>query len=156
MKRFPLGILLALTIGITTSSAAFAVKRQTNQAAATSNLVAEATQVAANQFVDVEHPTQGQVKLIEAEGKRYLELSEDFQSDRGPALEVILHRANEVGLQIQEGDYISLGVLQSFSGAQRYLIPDDVDLSQYQSVAIWCEAFNATFGYAPLALEAKS
>ena len=152
MQRLSLSLILALTVGVSTSYNAFASDRQTNFNR-TNNLtvIAQAEQIAANQFVDVEHPTQGQVKIIE-KGKRYLELSEDFQSDRGPALEVILHRSNVVEQQIQEGDYLSLGVLQSFNGVQRYLIPDDVDLSQYQSVAIWCEEFNATFGYAPLAL----
>lgn len=151
MKRLPLALILA-SIGVTAASSVFAVESQIDFNPANNlTLIAQADQIAANQFVDVEHPTQGQVKIVEAEGKRYLELSEDFQSDRGPALEVILHRANEVGLQVQEGEYVSLGELQAFSGSQRYLIPDNVDLSQYQSVAIWCEEFNATFGYAPLA-----
>ena len=151
MKRLPLALILA-SIGVTAASSVFAVESQIDFNPANNlTLIAQADQIAANQFVDVEHPTQGQVKIVEAEGKRYLELSEDFQSDRGPALEVILHRANEVGLQVQEGEYVSLGELQAFRGSQRYLIPDNVDLSQYQSVAIWCEEFNATFGYAPLA-----
>ena len=111
-------------------------------------LIAEAS---AGQFVSVEHPTSGQVSVIEEDGARYLEIGQDFQSDRGPALEVILHKADTVGLKVKEGDYISLGGLKSFNGAQRYIIPEAIELEQYQSVAIWCQEFNATFGYAPLA-----
>lgn len=101
-------------------------------------------------FVAVEHPTQGQVSIVEEDGKRYIEFSEDFATDPGPALRVILHTGEMVELQIEEGDYTSLGVLQAVNGSQRYAIPEDVDLEQYNSVAIWCEQFNATFGYAPL------
>ena len=109
-----------------------------------------AESAASGQFVSVEHPTTGQVSVVEEDGVRYLEIGQDFQSDRGPALEVILHKSNTVDLKIEEGDYVSLGTLKSFNGAQRYQIPDDLDLSQYQSVAVWCQEFNATFGYAPL------
>ncbi|MDY6898910.1 MAG: DM13 domain-containing protein, partial [Cyanobacteriota bacterium] len=29
-------------------------------------------------------------------------------------------------------------------------IPENVNLADYKSVGIWCEEFNATFGYASL------
>ena len=99
----------------------------------------------------VQHPTSGQAQIVEEGGAKYLELSQDFQSDRGPDLKVILHKASTVNQKVQEGDYVNLGLLKSFNGSQRYLIPDEVDLTQYQSVAIWCEEYNVTFGYAPMA-----
>lgn len=151
MQRLTLSLLTAVTIAVATSTNALATAPyQPASLPITSNrsLIAEAN---VGQFVSVEHPTQGQVSVIEEDGARYLEIGEDFQSDRGPDLKVILHKANSVDLKVQEGDYISLGALKSFNGTQRYLIPEDVDLSQYQSVAVWCQQFNATFGYAPLA-----
>lgn len=145
-----LSLIIASSVVVLTSTSALASRQyQPSQASSSSLLIAEET-ATSGQFVSVEHPTQGQISVIEEDGARYLAIGEDFQSDRGPALQVILHKANTVDLKVQEGDYISLGVLQSFNGAQRYLIPEDVDLSQYQSVAVWCEEFNATFGYAPL------
>ena len=102
-------------------------------------------------FVPVEHLTQGQASIVEENGIRYLELSENFQTDNGPDLKVILHTADTLDLKVQEGDYINLGALEAFNGSGRYAIPDDLDLNKYSSVAIWCEQFNATFGYAPLA-----
>lgn len=151
MQRLFLSLMMTSIVGATASTA-MASKQYQSFVVESNNsvLIAEAT-ATAGQFVSVEHPTSGQVKVVEEDGARYLEIGEDFQSDRGPALEVILHKADTVGLQIQEGDYISLGELKSFNGAQRYLIPEDIDLQQYQSVAVWCQEFNATFGYAPLA-----
>ncbi|MBE9043267.1 DM13 domain-containing protein [Pleurocapsales cyanobacterium LEGE 10410] len=152
MQRLSLSLVVTLIVGVAASTSINALTSEKYQSSSqTANTSLIATKTSAGQFVSVEHPTQGQVKVIEEDGAQYLEISEDFQSDRGPALEVILHKSNTVGLQIQEGDYISLGELKAFNGTQRYLIPEDVDLGQYQSVAIWCEEFNATFGYAPLA-----
>ena len=149
MQRLTFSLIITLMVSVATSANALTSEYQPSLQTTNTSLIA--AESSTGQFVSVEHPTQGRVKIIEEDGARYLEISEDFQTDRGPALEVILHKSNTVDLQIQEGDYISLGELTAFNGAQRYLIPEDVDLGQYQSVAVWCEEFNATFGYAPLA-----
>lgn len=104
-----------------------------------------------NQFVSVgSKSTNGQIRIIEENGQKYLEFDQSFVTDEGPDLKVILHRDRSVGSRIQEKDYIEIAPLQASSGAQRYLIPEGVDLDQYSSVAIWCRQFNVTFGYAEL------
>lgn len=154
MQRLTLSLITTLIVGATATPNVLASMpyQPTSLQTQTSPLLAEANESksTAGQFVSVEHPTKGQVSLIEEDGVRYLEVGPDFQSDRGPDLKVILHKSDTVDLKVEEGNYVSLGALKSFNGAQRYQIPDDLDLSQYQSVAVWCEQFNATFGYAPL------
>ena len=110
---------------------------------------AKATQ--SNNFVSVgRKTTNGQIRIIEENGQKYLEFDQSFVTDNGPDLKVILHRNQSVSSRIQESDYIEIAPLQNFRGTQRYLIPEGVDLSQYSSVAIWCRQFNVTFGYAAL------
>jgi hypothetical protein len=107
-------------------------------------------------FVPGEAPTSGVATIVTENGESYLELDESFQtSDQGPDLFVILHRSDDVlatteppAYPLQEGDYVILGALEEFTGAQRYPIPGDVNLDDYQSAAIWCRQFNATFGVA--------
>ncbi|NJO74574.1 MAG: DM13 domain-containing protein [Leptolyngbyaceae cyanobacterium RM1_406_9] len=107
-------------------------------------------------FVPGEAPTSGMATIVTENGESYLELDESFQtSDQGPDLFVILHRSDDVlatteppAYPLQEGDYVILGPLEEFTGAQRYQIPEDVNLDDYQSAAIWCRQFNATFGVA--------
>ncbi|MGK7944626.1 MAG: DM13 domain-containing protein [Microcystaceae cyanobacterium] len=41
-------------------------------------------------------------------------------------------------------------MLESFQGAQRYEIPENVDLDDFESVVIWCRKFNVTFAYSSL------
>jgi Electron transfer DM13 len=98
-----------------------------------------------------EHPTQGKVKVVTEEGKRYLEFDQNFKTDKGPDLYVILHRSDAPPQSgIKEKDYVSIAKLQKTSGTQRYALPEAVKLGEFKSVAIWCRKFNATFGYAAL------
>lgn len=115
--------------------------------------------VRSGMFVDGEHPTQGTVRLITEDGKSYLEFGQDFKTDAGPALVVALHRAADVigsttppAYPLQASDYVVLAPLQSTEGTQRYAIPADLNLADYQSAVVWCQQFNATFGAASLSL----
>lgn len=109
-------------------------------------------------FVSGEHPTQGTVRIITDKGASYLELDQAFKTfDMGPDLHVILHRSDDVlgsttppSYPLKKQDYIILGHLQKFSGAQRYPIADNINLADYKSAAVWCRKFNATFGTAKL------
>ncbi|BAY27491.1 hypothetical protein NIES2100_73160 [Calothrix sp. NIES-2100] len=99
-----------------------------------------------------EHPTQGKVKVVTEQGKSYLEFDQNFKTDKGPDLYVILYRSDAPPQSgIKEKDYLSIAPLQKISGTQRYAVPEKVKLGEFKSVAIWCRKFNATFGYAPLA-----
>lgn len=153
MQRLSLNLLLAVSLSIAASGVLAAERQEANLLSSDrSSIIAQANNTGnKNNFVAVEHPTQGQAKIVEVDGQRYLEFSQNFKTDSGPALAVILHRDSSVALNIQPDSYVSLGKLQTTSGIQRYLIPNELDLAGYQSVAIWCERFNATFGYAPLA-----
>lgn len=98
-----------------------------------------------------EHPTQGTVRVVTEKGKRYLEFNQSFKTDQGPDLYVILHRSDAPPVSgIKKKDYVSIARLQKTSGAQRYTLPNNVNLADFRSVAVWCRKFNATFGYAPL------
>jgi hypothetical protein len=109
-------------------------------------------------FVSGEHATQGTVRILTQNGKHSLELDQAFKtSEMGPDLVVILHRsANVIGstkppaYSLKKGDYTIIAPLKKFSGAQSYSIPQTIKLDNYQSVAIWCRKFNATFGAAKL------
>ena len=79
--------------------------------------------------------------LSDGTGRRVLRL-EDFSGQNGPDLKVYLRATN--------GDFVSLGDLQGNIGNQNYEIPEDVDLSVFSIVDIWCERFGVGFGLAPL------
>mgnify|MGYP002780608662 CR=1 FL=1 len=147
-------ILAALSIGTTAialgTSLAPSAALLTNAPTAVVSVLSLAQ--APGQFVTVEqdHATTGTASIVTANGQQYLEFDAAFDTARGPAVEVILYKGPAVPVNIAEGDYITLAPLQSFSGAQRYPIPAGVNVSDYQTVGIWCRQFNVTFGYAPI------
>jgi hypothetical protein len=107
--------------------------------------------VADGNFKAGEHPTQGKVSIITEKGKRYLEFDQNFKTDNGPDLFVILHRSAAPPVSgIKQKDYVNIAPLQKINGTQRYALPNNVKLAEFKSVAIWCRQFNATFGYAVL------
>lgn len=150
IKRLSLGLVLAIAVSIPVSANATALGRYEVNAAETSNTRQLEVKQSNSNFVGVDHPTQGRVSIVEEDGLQYLEISSDFITDKGPDLEVILHSSATVDARVQPGKYLNLGALKAFNDRQRYQLPQDLDLNEYQSVAIWCEHYNVTFSYAPL------
>ncbi len=105
-------------------------------------------------FVAAEKPTTGTAQIVSENGHRYLELDSAFSASKnGPDLHVLLEPAAKPPKSYSSttaGEYVNLGKLQKTEGAQRYPIPDAINLASFKSVSIWCRVANATFGYAPL------
>ncbi|MEM8535361.1 MAG: DM13 domain-containing protein [Chloroflexota bacterium] len=83
------------------------------------------------------------------EGNHILRL-ENFEVTNGPALRVLLATSPNPATSEELGDYVDLGALKGNIGNQNYDIPADIDISQYQSVVIYCEPFHVVFSYASL------
>ncbi|AFY54563.1 electron transfer protein with DM13 domain [Rivularia sp. PCC 7116] len=130
--------------GAAEASPAFKRNRTTRVATKANSILAS------GRFVKQEKATTGRARIVSINGKRYLEFDRTFRSGEGPDVKIILHRNSNIPLNIKEGNYITLAPIKSFRGAQRYAIPENINLADYKSVGIWCEEFNATFGYAPL------
>ena len=91
------------------------------------------------------HEAEGDAKILEIEdGTQFVRL-ENFKSTNGPDLYVYLATDDKAS------EFVSLGLLKGNIGNQNYEIPDDVDLSKYNKVLIWCKAFGVLFGSAELA-----
>ena len=50
-----------------------------------------------------------------------------------------------------DGDFVDLGRLKGNVGEQNYEIPIDVDLSEFDTVVVWCKRFSVAFTAADLA-----
>ena len=103
-------------------------------------------------FYDIAHIGEGQALIYQlTDGSRILRL-QDFEVDNGPDLHVYLVPINpvpdSVGIEIPGS--VDLGKLKGNIGDQNYDIPADLDLSQFQSVIIWCQPFRVPFTAAAL------
>jgi hypothetical protein len=97
--------------------------------------------------------TQGSVSVY----KNLVFLEQDFEVGPGPDYRVLLVPKSGIKTNgdVKEvlGKSVDLGQIQAFKGGQRYPIPANVNLADYQSVVIWCRQFGALIS--PATLEKK-
>jgi hypothetical protein len=159
MRRFWRGLVIFLAGGILGTGLGFALgifffpylfppppaaERLTE--ADRSALVAAGTFIHANPS-DPVHWGRGKVSVYE----KAVFLEPDFEVGPGPAYHVYLvPKTNVRRNDVTETMFVDLGRLRSFKGSQRYEIPAGVDLKNYPSVVIWCEAFSVLISPADL------
>ena len=117
-------------------------------------IIAQVAALMSGEFTAAEAPTTGMAQVVEENGQKYLQIDSAFSTtDRAPDLQVLLDTVEQPPASYEgaeSGRYLNLGGLQNVSGEQRYPIPEFVDVSQFNSVVVWCRMANATIGYAPL------
>ena len=110
--------------------------------------------VAQGQFVDADavHKGSGTATLYRVPDGRHVIRFENFRTTNGPALVVYLakHASPTRASDVTDGGYVSLVKLKGNVGNQNYTIPENVDISEYGSVVIWCELFGVLFSPASL------
>ena len=98
---------------------------------------------------DPVHWGRGKVSAYE----RTVFLEPDFEVGPGPKYHVYLVPKANIRREadLKGAMFVDLGRLRAFKGSQRYSIPDGVNLKDYPSVVIWCEAFGVLISPADLA-----
>lgn len=108
-------------------------------------------------FMDADRAHQGSGAVsvqVNTDGTRTLRF-EDFEGTNGPDLFVWLTSVDDVqgNRRSVGGDaVVDLGRLKGNVGSQNYEIPADVDLSEFDTVIVWCRAFGVLFSFAELSL----
>jgi hypothetical protein len=111
------------------------------------------TMLSMGPFHSVAHDGQGLATIYRtADGKRTLRLTQ-FETSNGPQLHLYLVAADDAkdDATVKRAGFVDLGPLKGNKGDQNYDIPDDVDLSKYRAVTVWCKRFSVNFTTAPLA-----
>ncbi len=108
--------------------------------------------LSAGRFHSVAHETHGTATIQDVGGgRRVLRLTE-FTTSNGPDVRVYLVAAPDAADNetVTKAGFVELGKLKGNEGDQNYEVPDDLDLSQYRAVTIWCRRFSVNFATAPL------
>ena len=107
-------------------------------------------------FVDADavHQGSGDAKVFDlGDGNRVLRF-ENFRVTNGPDLKVWLTNVDDPKADkrdiAKDGNWVALGALKGNVGDQNYEIPAEVDLSEFNHVVIWCQAFGVLFSSATL------
>lgn len=102
--------------------------------------------VAAGEFYPVTHAGSGTASIYMLEDGGLVLSLEDFEVEDGPDLRLFVSDQEPIA---EEGftpeQAIDLGLLEAYSGDQVYQLPDDLNVSEYQSVLVWCDSYQEPF-----------
>ncbi len=103
-------------------------------------------------FHPVAHTVTGMADVYMTGSASEVRFTSTFATQANPNLEVWLVGADDVtdNMTVLQSAHVSLGPLQSATGAQAYPVPGGVDISQYRSVVVWCVSAQVNFATAPL------
>ena len=107
------------------------------------------TAVLSGNFTDADAAHKGSgIATIYQQNENLILRLQEFSVTNGPDLHVYLSTSASPTDDI--GEYIDLGELKGNIGDQNYDIPAGTDLSQYQSIIIYCQPFHVVFSTAAL------
>lgn len=92
---------------------------------------------------DSAHGASGEAFLTSDGNQTFVAFMENFRARNGPDLRVYLVKTGErrgFGDEFKE-----LGKLKGNRGSQSYEIPEGTDLSEYNTVLVWCRPFSVLF-----------
>jgi hypothetical protein len=112
----------------------------------------QSTVLATGRFHSIAHETSGVATIHQlGDGKRLVRFT-TFDTSNGPDVHVYLVAAPDAkdNETVTQAGFVDLGAMKGNRGDQNYEVPTNIDLSQYQSVTIWCRRFGVNFATAPL------
>ena len=95
---------------------------------------------------------KGDWQIVKEKGQTIFRVSDNFKTKNGPDLKLFLSRESvrDVTGATATHKAVRLGALKSNKGTQDYIIPANIDLSQFGSILIHCEAYSKLWGGANL------
>ncbi len=103
---------------------------------------------ASGDFVRKSKRLTGSYEVIERGGQTVIRFADNFKTTGGPDLKVFLS-PNSIGAasgRNATSGSVLLGFVKSTSGAQEYIVPAGVNIADFNSVLIHCQAFSVLWG----------
>ena len=138
-------ILAAAAIGLTGMAACAPAIAQAQVEASISQSVDYAT---SGDFVRKSKRLKGSWTVEQRDGKTFIVFADDFRAANGPDLKIFLSPksvADATGKNAVHGS-INIGELQRTKGTQVYEVPAGINLADYGSVLVHCEAYSVLWG----------
>jgi len=94
------------------------------------------------EFVKKKKSIKGNWSVVQENGQTIIRFANDFKTKNGPDLKIFLspQTIQAVNGKTATAGSINLGVLKSTKGTQDYIVPAGVDISNFNSVLVHCEA----------------
>ena len=94
----------------------------------------------------------GDWKIVEADGKHYIELADNFQAKKGPDVKIFLSplEATAIDGNNAANGSVFIKLISDFKGKRRIEIPEGIDVSQFNTLVFHCEEYSKLWGVSPL------
>ena len=138
-------ILAAAVIGLSGIAAIAPAHAEATAQASISQSVDYAT---SGDFVRKSKRLKGSWSVEQRDGKTFIVLADDFRAARGPDLKIFLSPksvSDATGKNAVDGS-INIGELKTTKGVQEYEVPAGINLADYGSVLLHCEAYSVLWG----------
>lgn len=138
-------ILAAAAIGMTGMAIGAPALAQANAETA---VVQEASYETSGDFVRKSKRLKGSWTVEQRDGKTFIVFADDFRAANGPDLKIFLSPksiADATGKNAVDGS-INIGELKNTKGTQEYEVPAGINLADYGSVLVHCEAYSVLWG----------
>lgn len=99
-------------------------------------------------FVKKSKSIRGDVSIVQRGDKQFVVFSDSFKARSGPDLKVFLspHSVKQATGRNAIKGAVKLGELKTTKGGQEYEIPAGVNLADFGSVLVHCEAYSVLWG----------
>lgn len=128
------------------------VNQRVNEAMPNSQSSSAPQPLTSGEFYSILHPTAGTATIYQTgDGARILRFT-NFSTSNGPDVHVYLVAADDAKdiATVERAGFMDLGVIKGNVGDQNYVLGNDLDLTKYRAVSIWCKRFSVNFGAAAL------
>ena len=91
---------------------------------------------------------KGSWTITQVDGQQVIRFNDDFSTKKGPDLKLFLSKKSVDNLSKNPTFEapLSLGLIDSNKGQQEYVLPEGVNLDDYESILIHCEQYNKLWG----------
>lgn len=137
--------LAAVAIGLTGIAACAPAIAEAQTA---SSITQQADYATSGDFIRKSKRLKGSWNVVERDGRTFIVFSDDFRAANGPDLKIFLSPksvADATGRNAIDGS-LNIGELKKTKGAQEYEVPAGVNLADYGSVLVHCEAYAVLWG----------
>lgn len=140
IRLSPIAAALAVSLtGIVTATPA---------AFAQSTAVSVASELPSGTFIKKKKKLKGAWEVVQRGDKTFIVFADDFRAANGPDLKIFLSPqtvADVTGKTAVNGA-INIGELKATKGTQEYEVPAGVNLADFNSVLVHCEAYSVLWG----------
>jgi len=99
-------------------------------------------------FIKKRKSIKGSWSVVQENGQTIIRFADDFKTKNGPDLKIFLspQTIQAVNGKTATAGSVNLGVLKSTKGTQDYVVPAGVNLENFNSVLVHCEAYSILWG----------